>query len=340
MAVGVSRINRIASFVLEKAIPRISNELKRNDGIVGVFGAKNRIQIVDGGDLFEERVEYQENTNFGHRTKFAQIPTAQQDNWLTAKYGQATLSGAAVLNDIENAQNRGEFAISSMIEAMIDNATNTSVRQVADALRAATPGNNDPESIQSMVEATAFGSQTSTTGGLSRSTYDTWWQNQYDNTAADTSANTGIEVILAFYWNSVAKGASMIDQPDFGLTTGTIFAALSAFGDNQRRYQNDEDMQKLGFRAIKLLNMSVIADPSITAGYFYLLNTNFLRLKVLRTPQMKNAGFTGETAPTIPISAQPFQKDIDSLNSYALMHATYNLVSSSLQRQGVMDNVS
>jgi len=337
MAVGVSRTNRIASFVLEKAIPQISNEIKRNDGIVAVFGQDGRIEVVDGGDLFEMRLERAENSNFGFRTKFAQIPTDQQDNWLTAKYGQAVLSGSAVINDVEKAQNQGEYAISNMLKEMIVNSNNTIVRQVADGLRAASPGANDPESIRSLLSETAFGSQTGTIGGLSQATYSTFWQNQVSTTAAALTAQAGVATLEQFYWNSVAKGAARREQPNFGLTTGTIYASLSAFGDNQRRYMKNEALEKIGFSAIELLNMRIIADPSVLAGRLYLLNTMFMKLQVLRTPQMKSIG---DNPQTLPVSVKPFQSDIDSLNSVALMYIVMNLTANSLQRQGVMTAVT
>ena len=337
MAVGVTRNTRVASFVIEKALPKISNELARNDGIVAVLGAKGKIQTVNGGDLFEERVEYQENSNTAFRDKFAQIPTAQQDNWLTAKYGQAVLSGSCVVNQVELAQASGEYQISNLLDAIVENAKRTYVRKVADALRAASPAATDPESIRSFISTTAFGAQTGTTGNLNRATYSSWWQNQVSSTAADLSANTGVETVEAFYWNSVAKGSALQEQPDFGLTTGTLYAALSSFGDNQRQYVRDDMMQKLGFTSIKLLNAAIIADPSITSGYLYLLNTNYLRIQVLRTPGMQEVG---DTPQSIPLSLGEMQKDIDTLNSVQLFYAVMNLTCCSLQRQGVLTNCS
>lgn len=336
MAVGVSRAARISAFVIEKAVPRISNEIKRNDGVVAVYGAKGRIHMVDGGDLFEERVEMAENSNFAFRAKDAQISTNAQSNWLTAKFGQAVLSGALVINEVEEAQNQSKFAISKMIEGMYQNCKNTIIRQVADALRASSPTNLDPESIPSMCPATAFGSQTGTFGNLSRSDYSTWWNSQYDATGHDLSSQTGVKTLEQWYWQNVSKGTALSEQPDFGLTTGTVFSSLSAFGDNQRRYAS-ELMQKLGFSSIQLLNAAIIADPSITPKYLYFINTNYSRLQVLRTPQLKTIGDTPES---LPISVKGIQDDIDSLNKVQLWYLVFNLTTCSLQRQGLAITVT
>lgn len=341
MAVGITRNDRISSFVLEKAVPIISNEIKRNDGIVGILGAKNRIKMVTGGDLFEERVQYKENTNVAFRDKFAQIPTAQQSNWLTAKYGQATITGSIVINEIEEAQNASsEYRISSLLEALIQNARDTYVRQMADAFRAAAPAANEPNSVPSMVQATAFGAQTTSgaeSGFLSRTTYNDWWQNQLNATAAALSAQAGLATLEAFYWQSVAKGSALSEQPDFGLTTGTVFASLSSYHDTLIRHDSNSALGKLGFSTLKVLNMEIIADPAITAGYLYMLNTNYLRLQVLKTRNMENVG---DTPDTIPLSMKPMQDDIDTLNKVQLLYATLNLTTNSLQRQGLMSSVS
>jgi hypothetical protein len=336
--VGITRNDRITAFVIEKATALISNEIKKNDGIVAIFGAKNRIKIQSGGDLFEERVQYQENSNTGWRDKFAQIPTAQQSNWLTMKYGQANISGSVVLNEIEEAQNASsDYQISNMLTALVTNANDTVVNQVAAALRAVTPGALEPNSVVNMIEAAAFGAQTTTTGGQARSTYPLWWQNQYSATAADTAAQAGLTQIEKFYWQNVAKGSSLKEQPDFGLTTGTLFASLSSYQDTLRRGNYESTLAKMGFSTLKILNAEIIADPSVPSGTLFLLNTNYLRLQVLRT---KNMTQIGETSESIPLTTKPMQDDIDTLNRVQLFYAVMNLTTNSLQRQGRMASLT
>ena len=337
MAVGISRDTRVQSFVIEKATPYISNQLKLNDAIVAIFGANNRIKIQNGGDLFNERMMYGQNSNVGWTGKLSQIPTAQQNNWLTAKYGQANLTGSIVINQIEENQNEGDFAISDMLTAMVENAVQTVITTVADGLRAAAPGATEPNSVVALIEQTAFGSQTSTTGNLSRATYATWWQNQYNNDGADLSSNAGIKKLEQVYWQDCAKGAGLREQPDFGLTRGTYFASLSAYGDSLRQFSGDSKLRQLGFDAIKVLNMSVMADPSMPSGTFYMLNTNYLRLQVLRSPSMKQYG---ENPDTIPLTMGELVKDIDSLNKVQLFYITMNLTTNSLRHQGVLGTVT
>lgn len=343
MAVSVSRSDRQIAFVLEKSAPFISNEIKRNDSILAIFGLKNRFKIQNGGDLFEHEIEKSENSNVGWRGRFAQIDTNQQDSWRTLKYSQATLDGSIIVNLIEMAQAASEWKKHDLMKQNITNTIHTISRKLADALRAAAPGANEPESLLTIIQKAAFGTQTGTMGGLNRADYATIWQNQYHNTASDLSAQAGLKQLMNFYWQSVSKGAAVMDQSDFGLLSGTQYAGLSAFSDNARRWSNNEEYSKLGFNNIKVLNMTLVADPAIDITDLYMLNTNHLYIQILKMdglPQIGGGNGEMDDQQNIPISWGPLQLDIDSPNYVKMFFVTMNLTCNSLQRQGVMDNLS
>lgn len=331
-----ARVNRVLTTTLDRYSPQISNELARNDGIIGVFGARGAIKMADGGERAIETLDKSENTNFGFRSHYATIPTNRQDTRTQAKYAWATISGSVAISDIEKAMNGGEAKIYNLVEAEINNAKNTIVRQVADALRESSPGASNPESLYTIIQDNAGTSQTGSTGEISR-TGNSWWRNAYSNTSMDLSG-TGWESLMAFMIQDVAKGTSKKDQPDFALTTGTLFAALSYQGDTNRRYLgSDPDVMKLGFSNIVVNGATVIADPSITSGDLYLINTNHMFIQCLRTPNMKDIG---DRPQTISISVRPFETAYNSLHTASVMYTTFALTCSSLQRQGIATNCS
>ena len=84
MPVGTTRSDRIASFVFQRAGRKISNDIKRSEGVIAVFGARKRIQFQDGGDQVRLRRELTENSNVAFRAATAQVDTNQQSNWETA----------------------------------------------------------------------------------------------------------------------------------------------------------------------------------------------------------------------------------------------------------------
>lgn len=165
-----ARVNRVLTTTFDRYSPQISNELARNDGIIGMFGLNGAIKVVTGGQRAIETLDVSENPNIGFRSMYADIPTARADTRQQAKYAWATIDGAVAINSIEEAMNSGESAIYDLVESEITNAKNTFIRKLADALRATTPGDTDPESIVSLIPDTASASQTTTTGELSRAT--------------------------------------------------------------------------------------------------------------------------------------------------------------------------
>lgn len=334
MPVGTSRLDRIASFVFQRADRIISNDIKRNEGVIAVFGARKRIRFQDGGDQIRLRREMAENANVAFRGPTAQIDTALPSNWETAAWNFAHLTGSAVVNEIEQDMNQSEFQISSLVEGVLDNLKNTIVRQVAGGFREASPGANNPESLLTMLPATAPASQTGTFGGITRSNA-TGWVSQFNSTAADLTAVAGINTLTTFIIGDLTFGAGVSEQPDFGLCDRVPFSSLMAFATNQMRYNTDEKTAQLGFPNVKFLNATLIVDPQLTAlgitGTIFFLNTNYCFIKVLRGPSMKTIG---EEPDTLPVTIKTWLDDLDSFNKVALARVSYNLVTNSLRRHG------
>jgi hypothetical protein len=329
--------NRILTTTLARYSPQISNEIARNDGVVSVFALDGRIKIVDGGERAIETLDVSENPNIAFRDRYTNIPIAKSDTRKQAKYAWATIDGAITVNAVDLAMNSGDRRIYNLQEEDVDNAKRTLVRKVADALRAASPAATDPESVRTIIPDTATASQTTTTGELSRTT-NTWWRSQYSNTAMSLNAAAGLQSLIGFYLDSCSKGTSKLDQPNFGLTTGTLFAALGAgHGDANRRFAPDDRLARLGFPNIVVMNATIIADPSVTAGDLYFINTMFAFLQVLRTPGIVDIG---EKPQSLPVSVGEFQNAIDSLHKIALLYLTFAFTCSSLQRQGIATNCS
>jgi len=334
-----ARVNRVLTTTLDRYLGSkkgISNELKRNDGIIAVFGDRKRIEVVTGQRAIET-LDVSENSTFAARSHLQDVPTALQDSRREAKYAWATVDGSVTVNDIEQAMNAGPEQIFPLMDAEVQNAKNTIIRIIADQLRKASPTSLDPESIRTLIEDNAGGSQTNSPGGISRAT-NPFWRNQYDNTSMDISSNSGYGSLLAFMMQDVAKGSGLMDKPDFGLTTGTLFADLgSGNGDANRRF-SDERTLKLGFSNIVVDTATIISDPNMPTGDLFLINTNFMGIKVLKTKHMKEA--VGETPQTMPVSLRPFMIDPKSWHSIGLMAITYAFTLKSGQRQGIATNLS
>lgn len=345
-----TRLDRQVSFVLEKKSPKIFENIWLNNGVLAALGVSGRVKIVKGGDEFHERTHLGANSNVGFRGKFAQIPTNFQNNFLTAKYAQAVISGSVPLNEVEEMQNApGKQRISSIADAMVEELMNTFPNTVSDSLMASAPGNSETESIRQRIEATAFGSQTSSLGGISRASYPGTnlydaWQNQYSATAiTDIGSAAGLAAISRFLWTCSPGGGAKNQQPDVGLTTTGVYAKITGTQDNLRRYTVNDRMLKLGFSNIQINNAVIMADRNVPDGYLYALNTNYLRLQVLAGAKTKvtgNVKTIGDGRQSIPLQVSSPIESIDYLNKVIKVFAVMNLTFGGLRQHGLQISIT
>ncbi len=347
--ISTDRIARDVAFTLEKKSPKIFENIFLQNGVLVLMGSKGRVKIVKGSNRFDERVHLGQNSTVDTRSKFAQIPTDMQNNFQTATYGQSVISGSAVINLVERDQNMGTYKISSMAEALIEETQNTFANKVSDKLMQATSGSNDPLSIVEEIEATAYGSQTGSLGGLKREDYTgadatEAWQNQYSSSAiSDISGAAGIAAFTKFLWDCSPGGSNITEQPDIVLTTTGVFAKATGGGDVLRRYTVNEKMLNFGFDNIMFNKATVIADRSVTAGYAYALNTNYLRIQVLggeKTKVIGNVKTVGDGKQSIPLQIRPMQESDDFLNFIVKMYLVYNLTFGGLRQHGLQVSIT
>ena len=350
MAVGTARIARDIAFTLEVKSPKIFENIFLNNGVLCMLGAKGRVKIVRGGNRFDERVRLGQNSNVDHRNKFAEIPTDYQNNVRTAEYGHAVVSGAVPVNLVEIDQNSGSSAISNLAEDAVQELMNTFANKVAGGLMASSSTGTGPVSIVEELEATAFGSQTRTTGGIARSDYPgtgtdgrtAAWQTQYTNTSADLSAAAGLATMQAFLL-TCSEGTGKMYTPDIFLTTNGVYSQISGNSDVLRRYSVNDKIMNLGFDNIMVGGATMIGDANVPAGYGYAINTNFMRVQVLAGPKTKRTGsvtVVGDGAVSVPIQVLAPVEAGNKLEYVVKAYMVYNLTPQSLKYHGLMDNLT
>jgi len=350
MAISADRIARQIAFTLEKKSVKIFENIFLNNGVLAVLGMNGRVKIVKGSNRFDERVHLGQNSTVDTRSKFAQIPTDFQDNFHTAQYGQAVVSGAAVVNLVEQDQNMGDSKIDDLAEKTVEELNLTFPNKVSDKLWAASAGANDPESIRERIEATAYGSQTSSLGGISRADHSgasdatDAWQNQYSSTAiADIGSAAGIAAFSKFLWACSPGGSAKSEQPDMAITTTGVYAKATGGADALRRYTVNDRMLKFGFSNIQFNNAAMIADRNVPAGYVYVLNSNYIRLQVLAGANTKQVGSVqtiGEGKQSIPLQVRPAIESDSFLNYTIKTYMVFNLTFGGLRQHGLQTTVT
>ncbi len=349
-AVSYSRSDRQIAFALEVKSEKIFENIFLQNGCLAALGLNGRVKIKKGGNRFDERIHLGKNPNSGHRSMYTQIPTSFSNTWFTAMYGQAVWDGAAIMNLVEIDQAQGDSQLDDVVEKAVEELLLTAPNDVGDALMKASPTSVDPVSIKSTIEATAFGSQTSTTGEISRSAHTSLtdktdaWQNQYSNTAiTDISGAAGKGAIEKFAWECSPGGGAKSEQPDIALTTTGVFSKLTGGDDVNRRFTPDDKMLKLGFDNVLINNAALMADRNVDAGELFFLNTNYMRLQILAGPKTKTIGSVitvGGGKQSIQLQVRDAIESSDHLNKVVKMYMVYNLTFGGLRQHGRYQNIT
>lgn len=350
MAVDFARNARDIAFTLEVKSPKVFENIFLNNGVLFMFGSKGRVNIIKGGNRFDERTRLGKNTNVGTRSKFTIIPTDYQNNVQTAYYGQSVVSGAAVINMVEEDQNAGPNRISSLADDCQAELLSTFPNEVGDQLMAATEGANSPLSLVVQIPATAYGSQTIVTGGITRSDYPgteptAAWQTQYSSpgTAVDLSAAAGIATASRFAWTCSPGGSALSEQPDLAVCRTGVLSQASGGGDVLRRYTVNDKMLKFGYDNIMINAATLIADRNGVANAILFVNTNYGHVQVLaggKTKQAKNVSVIGDGAVSVPLQISNPVESYNALQYSIKAWLVYNLTFGGLRQHGRLANVT
>ena len=249
-------------------------------------GSSKRFQVIDGGLEFWNGVMKAENSNFKWQGHTADMSANLQDPEERLRFAIKTFTGSVVINKLHEAQNKGKAMIKEFARTLREQADSTIPNQFNSAFWAASPAATEPESLPSLISITPT---TGTIGGLSRSGDAALQNGAYTTAVADIGSEAGIAALTRQKLRyAIGQGGS--DSADIGIMDDSNYAGLVGYLATLNRYRPDDDMAQLGFDTIKLgntilsyENTNVMGSANtITAGYVYLLNSNYIKFKVLK----------------------------------------------------------
>lgn len=249
-------------------------------------GSAKRFQVIEGGLEFWNGIMKAENTNFKWQSNTADMTAQLQDPSERLRFAIKTFTGSVVINKLHEAQNKGKAMMKEFARTLREQAESTIPNQFNSAFWNTSPATDEPESLPSIISATPT---TGTIGGLNRSG-NAYLQNiAYTTAVADIGSEAGIAALTRQRLRA-SIGSGGADAPDLGIMNDELYAGLSGYLATLNRYRPDDAMAQLGFDTIKLGNMTLsfentnnIGSPNtITDAYIYMINSNYLKFKVLR----------------------------------------------------------
>ena len=222
---------------------------------------KTRREDQSEGERFFIPIEYDENSTVSMIAKGGTVSLADSDPFTNAYYSKKTMAGNVTQFRDDNLANRGEGAIFKLIDGKINNLIKT-IRSTFETQFVATSlsaGNINP--LSTLVESTAEASQTTTLGGISRSTYSWWRNSSRDMTGVATDAY--IQEYFQDGYNEVEKVSGQ--APDAVLTDNQTHMDYENYALLDKQYVN-----------------TMIGDVSFTLMHYK-------GVPVIKVPKMSNA---------------------------------------------------
>jgi hypothetical protein len=284
MAFANTSYSDIIATTIESRSRKIADNVLKNNALLARLNQRGNIKTVSGGSVILEELSFQQNGNGGWYSGYDLLPVAAQDVISAAQFNFKQLAVPVIISGLEQLQNSGREAMIDLMEARIGVAESTMANLLAQGVYGDGTGSGGKTltGLDAAVETTATASQTSTYGGISRSTWAFWRNYSSGSITLPTAAN--IQQTMNATWAKLVRGS---DRPDIIIADNNYWAIYMASLQAIQRF-TDPDSAKLGFPSIKFMDADVVLDGGIggfiytnstTGGTMFFLNTKYLRLR-------------------------------------------------------------
>lgn len=254
-----------------------------------------------GGENFWLPVEYDRNTTVSMIGKGGTVSLSDADPFTMAYYTKKTMAGNVTSFRTDASINQGKGKSFDLIDGKIKNLTKTMREEFENQLTAnsLSAGNINP--LSTIIESTAEASQTTTVGGISRTTYSWFRNSSYD--MGGRSTDTYIAIDFQNGWSEVYKEGQ--GGPDIIIADLQTMLDYENYCLDQKQFIDtklgDYSFTALAYKGIPIIpathtNMTTAGDRR---AYFITSGT----IKFLYTPELWFA-WTDWKEP----DSQPFDK--------------------------------
>lgn len=206
-----------------------------------------------GSERFWLPIEYDTNSTVGMIGKGGSVDLSDSDPFSAAYYSKLTIAGNVTSFRDDAATNKGEGFVFDLIEGKVKNLKKSIRKELESQVTANSlvAGNITP--LSTIVESTAEASQSTTVGGLSRSTYS-WWRNSSKDMGGRATA-TYIVDDFQDGWYEVFKIDEM--SPDVIILDGTTYKDYENYALDAKQFVNtkmgDYSFTTLAYKGIPFI---------------------------------------------------------------------------------------
>lgn len=290
----------LLSTTLKNYTPRIEDNIFSNLPLLYWLKEAGHIDKVSGGEKIVEPLMYGVNTTTAAYSGYDNISTVPQEGITAAVFEWRQYAVSVAISGIEEAKNRGQEQVVSLLKAKIDQAEMSlqeKMNQMFYATASATSkewnglgnfiktGTVATDGVTSSLAATFGGIDDSATG-------NSWWKNQafsFGTGAVGSSSKTLLQGMSTLY-NNCSKGKT---RPEFILSTQSAWEAYESKLQPQLRYQSTKTADA-GFENLLYKSAPIVWDDDMDTDFadsMLFLNSKFMKLKVHSDVWLKSTPF-------------------------------------------------
>lgn len=322
----------LLSTTLKNYTPRIEDNIFSNLPLLYWLKEAGHIEKVSGGEKIVEPLMYGVNTTTAAYSGYDNISTVPQEGITAAVFEWRQYAVSVAISGIEEAKNRGQEQVVSLLKAKIDQAE-MSLQESMNLMfyGAASATGKDWNGLANFIAASTATAQTAdnvsdtnvTTlfGGIDdNATGNAWWKNKAFSFGSGGSPAASTKTLLqgmSKLYNDCSRGKT---RPEFILTGQAAWEQYESVLQPQLRYQSTKTADA-GFENLLYKSAPIVWDTDCSATKMYFLNSKFMKLKVHSDVWLKST---------------PFEKPHGQDARYSQILSYGNLVANNRRHLGVL----
>ncbi len=308
------------------------------------------------GVSYEVIIKYLDSTNGGNTGIADKLDTDRQNVRTKMNFNPKMAYKPVVIANIEQTLNQGEEQVVDLLEAEFDSQAQSLTNLMAQNLYTGTGSGN---SWDSLFNAADDGTNFSTYGGLSRTTYPSLDGYYLASAGALTLAK------MATAYDAVQIGN---DTPDILATTKALWSTYESLltptvraGYTQNGYPKINAFGMVssaaalagqqGFDVLFFRGTPIVKDEQIPSGKMFLINSNFFGMKGIKIQGLKQVNFKkqnsgvplgvpGRIPSTLGFNFRDMMSPVDQLAEVGQLVMAGNFISENPRLQGQMVGLS
>lgn len=270
----------ITATTREIFVPKMEDDVYNSSAILKILLNDKRV-LLEGGRKIVQPLKYGKSTAAGTYDKYDTFDMTPFDKITAAEYTWGHYYATAVISGTEEAENMGSKArVINLLKAKLDEANMALKENLSNDIYSGT-------SSKGIIGLSTAVDSSETYGGISVSDFSDWASGE-DNTAhteANMKDSTSSSYVLTLLQNAFRSATHLGQKPNLIITTLKIWDVIEMVIHRDTNYMKNigprtKAIGSLGYNVLDFRGVPIIADEMAPDNYLYVLNTNFVNLKV------------------------------------------------------------